>query len=296
MDDDLARMLTYLRLPNLRERWDEYLTLARKKRYSPVRLLQTVLEDEVRAKRGRALERRLRLARIPEMLLMETFPFDRYLPGLRRFFQGLLDKMGNPKADGVWNDTWDDALDFTIYEMWLYSVAALLAEERLELAARWVSMRYTVQGYDAGRERYGVFLCNPRSIYAWNDGKEPKKWLNPVGQILKERASNEIVSWTDLIQADLTLWLRSTVDEERWWPNTAVYGRYGRALPLYIGVEEEDVWTPLRNLFGVDRRESLKAAATQAWRSRPIRHSGGMGDEGENIWRLLNLKKMFHEE
>ena len=77
MDDELARMLTYLRLPNLRDRWDEYLTLARKKRYSLVRLLKIVLEDEVQAKRGRALERRLRLARIPEMLLMETFPFDR---------------------------------------------------------------------------------------------------------------------------------------------------------------------------------------------------------------------------
>ena len=77
MDDELVRMLTYLRLPNLRERWDEYQILARKKRTSLVRLLMTVLEDEAQAKRGRALERRLRLARIPEMLLMETFPFDR---------------------------------------------------------------------------------------------------------------------------------------------------------------------------------------------------------------------------
>lgn len=77
MDDELVRMLTYLRLPNLRERWDEYQILARKKRTSLVRLLMTVLEDEVQAKRGRALERRLRLARIPEMLLMDTFPFDR---------------------------------------------------------------------------------------------------------------------------------------------------------------------------------------------------------------------------
>ena len=77
MDDELVRMLTYLRLPNLRERWDEYQILARKKRTSLVRLLMTVLEDEVQAKRGRAHERRLRLSRIPEMLLMDTFPFDR---------------------------------------------------------------------------------------------------------------------------------------------------------------------------------------------------------------------------
>lgn len=76
MDEDLTRKLTYLRLTNLRERWDEYLTVARKKRTSPVRLLKTVIEDEVVVKHERALERRLRQARIPEMLLMETFPFN----------------------------------------------------------------------------------------------------------------------------------------------------------------------------------------------------------------------------
>ena len=76
MDEDLTRKLTYLRLTNLRERWDEYLTAARKKRTSPVRLLQTVIEDEVVVKHERALERRLRQARIPEMLLLETFPFN----------------------------------------------------------------------------------------------------------------------------------------------------------------------------------------------------------------------------
>jgi DNA replication protein DnaC len=77
MDDELAGMLEYLRLPNLLARWDDYLGLAQKKRFSPVHLLRHVLDEEVRAKRANAREQRLRRARIPELLVMETYPFER---------------------------------------------------------------------------------------------------------------------------------------------------------------------------------------------------------------------------
>jgi len=77
MDEELAGMLKYLRLSNLLARWDEYLEVARKGRFSPVRLLQHVIEEEYRTKRDNAREQRLKRARIPEMLVMETFPFDR---------------------------------------------------------------------------------------------------------------------------------------------------------------------------------------------------------------------------
>lgn len=77
MDDELVGTLKYLRLPNLLARWDEYLRVARKGRYSPVRLLRHVLAEEFRAKRANARERRLKMAKIPELLVMETFPFKR---------------------------------------------------------------------------------------------------------------------------------------------------------------------------------------------------------------------------
>lgn len=75
MDDELVRTLKYLRMTNLLARWDEYLAAARKGRFSPVRLLQHVLEEEYRARRANALEQRLKRAKIPEILVMETFPF-----------------------------------------------------------------------------------------------------------------------------------------------------------------------------------------------------------------------------
>lgn len=83
MDEKLAETLKYLRLGGLLANWDEYLTLAQKKHLSPVGLLKHVLEEERKIKSDNARELRLKRAKIPELLVMETFPFERQ-PKLNR--------------------------------------------------------------------------------------------------------------------------------------------------------------------------------------------------------------------
>lgn len=77
MNEDLAGRLRSLRLGGLLAHWDDYLSLAQKRRMSPVALLQHVIDEEYKIKQLNAKERRLAQARIPELLVMETFPFSR---------------------------------------------------------------------------------------------------------------------------------------------------------------------------------------------------------------------------
>jgi DNA replication protein DnaC len=77
MDEELVKILTYLRLYAVREKWDEYMALGRKKRFSPQRLLTYILKEEYKIKQIKARERRLKRAKIPEHLVMETYPFSR---------------------------------------------------------------------------------------------------------------------------------------------------------------------------------------------------------------------------
>ena len=79
MDDELTKTLKYLRLPGLLAHWDEYLALARQQRFSHVRLLRHVLEEEFKIRSENARKLRLARAGIPELFRMETFPFDRQL-------------------------------------------------------------------------------------------------------------------------------------------------------------------------------------------------------------------------
>src|SRR5215475_14331632 len=77
MDDELTKTLKYLRLPGLLAHWDEYLALAQQQRFSHVRLLRHILEQEFKIRSENARKLRLTRARIPELWRMETYPFER---------------------------------------------------------------------------------------------------------------------------------------------------------------------------------------------------------------------------
>ena len=83
MNDELIKMLKYLRLAGLVENWDRYLGLARKQNFSHIRLLQYIIEQEYKIKKDNARRLRLARAKIPEKYVMETFPFKRQ-PKLNR--------------------------------------------------------------------------------------------------------------------------------------------------------------------------------------------------------------------
>lgn len=77
IDDELVGMLKYLRLGHLLSSWDETLEKAREARYSSERLLKYIVEEEYRAKRENSRLLRRQRANIPEMLEIETYPFDK---------------------------------------------------------------------------------------------------------------------------------------------------------------------------------------------------------------------------
>jgi DNA replication protein DnaC len=83
MNEDLTKMLKTIRLGGLLANWDQTLAAARKGRFSHTRLLTYVIEQEFKIKTENARQCRLRRAHIPEMLLMETYPFRRQ-PKLNR--------------------------------------------------------------------------------------------------------------------------------------------------------------------------------------------------------------------
>ncbi len=77
MDDELIKMLKYLRFGYLLNGWDEVLNVAQDKKYSYYQLLTSVIEQEYKTKIENSRIRRLKQARIPEHLVIETYPFER---------------------------------------------------------------------------------------------------------------------------------------------------------------------------------------------------------------------------
>jgi DNA replication protein DnaC len=94
MNKELIETLKYLRLAGLLAHWDEYLALAGDKRFSHAHLLTHVVEEEARMRRENARIFRLRRANIPEMLVIETFPFERQPKLNKKKIMALYDSLG----------------------------------------------------------------------------------------------------------------------------------------------------------------------------------------------------------
>ncbi len=77
MNEELATILKYLHLGGLLAHWDDYLKLAAQRRFSHAGLLTHLLQEEYRLKREHARQLRLQRARIPELWVLETYPFER---------------------------------------------------------------------------------------------------------------------------------------------------------------------------------------------------------------------------
>ena len=77
MDEELIKMLKYIRLSGLLTNWDHYLKIAQKGNFSHARLLRYVIEEEYKIKKENSRKHRINHAKIPEKLVIETFPFDK---------------------------------------------------------------------------------------------------------------------------------------------------------------------------------------------------------------------------
>lgn len=104
MNEELEKILKYLRLTNLRGNWDEYLTTTRKRRFSPVRFLTYVLEEEYKVKIENARLLRMKKGDMPEELVIETYPFKRQPKLDRKRIMSLYDGFDymNEKRNIIW--------------------------------------------------------------------------------------------------------------------------------------------------------------------------------------------------
>ena len=93
-----------LRLPGLLARWDEHLKAAAQSNLSHARLLTRVIEEEYRLKCEQARQQRLKLAKIPEQWVMDTFPFERQPKLNKKKILALYDSMSflRDKQNIIW--------------------------------------------------------------------------------------------------------------------------------------------------------------------------------------------------
>lgn len=77
MENDTQEHLDYLGLKHLSNSWNEILKRADENSYSYKHFLSDILKDEYEDKKEQRRLRRIKNAKIPELLVMDTFPFSK---------------------------------------------------------------------------------------------------------------------------------------------------------------------------------------------------------------------------
>lgn len=77
MENNTQEHLEYLGLKHLNNTWDDILKRADENSYSYKHFLSDILKDEYEYKKEQRRLRRIKNAKIPELLVMDTFPFTR---------------------------------------------------------------------------------------------------------------------------------------------------------------------------------------------------------------------------
>lgn len=145
------------------------------------------------------------------------------IPILERVFM-LRNRVGGTPTD----DVFDDAMACLTYELALYFVACLTEIDGV------TALKLLLEHPLPKRRAYSDQMCtglgglyhHSKIAAAWNQ-KQTTKWISPLSQLFKERATHGKIAFHKLVEAEALVFLYNVLNEERWYPSSAVYAERG---------------------------------------------------------------------
>lgn len=191
---------------------------------------------------------------------------DNYAETLHKFFEGLIPYLYRPQNTGSWHDTDFDNFKFIIHELFLYTVAIFLKEEKIDTVCHLVSNDYylepNVRQGENGMVSYLEFCQDVRSIN--QIGNAPLNIQEDTLQatILNERAKYSGINFRYLMQADFILFIRHELasGDWWWWPMTILYAARssGGEFEIFARAESTKYFDKIKPLLGINKKNDIE--------------------------------------
>lgn len=188
---------------------------------------------------------------------------------LHRFFEKLAPYLQQPERISRYTD-WDlDNFKFIIHELFLYTVAIFLKEERFNMAHILLETEYYVARHaDFGRNvmvGYDEFCQPADSIY---NLRKKENRLCKHADLLHQRSSSSGVDFKYLLQADFLCWIRKEIKEFRenvdhwhtWYPIALLYiERFGHApFEIFARASSKKYFEQIKSLIDIESPKDLE--------------------------------------
>ncbi len=185
---------------------------------------------------------------------------------LRKFFEGLTPYFCPPKDMYAWEEERFDNFKFIIHELFLYTVAILLKEEKFEAVRLFLSRDYYVKRNVRNdtdlKMSYRVFYNPVRSLKTVND-RLPNPKHSPHAALLNDGAEYENIDFRYLMQADFMLFMRremlATDWSDRWWPITLLYEVFpdDSTFEIFVRARSIEYFDKIKDLIGFNDRSDI---------------------------------------
>ena len=187
-----------------------------------------------------------------------------------------------------------DNFRFISHELFLYSIAALLKNEKFKIANIFLTQEYMDRSGTADYVRYddyaGTFSHQEAiTIEFENNQTHAGGWA----RMLKERSTHEELDFRRLQEADLVLFLRDLLHKTGysvpWIPKTLTREYHFSAFELFARAESHRYFDALKTLLRVENKEELATKLDAAIKRQPF---GGLGLRSMNLRTMVNLDSL----
>lgn len=202
---------------------------------------------------------------------------------------------------------WDQHLNLIVHEAFLYAVTVLLQEQRFDAVASLLSFHYRDPERAESAQRYGIFSHGDTRYLeellneVWSEQGNGTKYKYPQQIWLHRRASEKLVSFDLLKEADIILWLRYYLERDpnyvfsilSWNPLTVGsledYNWRVRDFPIFQRATSRRFFDRFKVVLGVDSRGEFLQRWQQAFPKNSERSLVGF----DGYWeRVFNVEKL----
>lgn len=196
-------------------------------------------------------------------------------PVLIDLLERLLSLKYRPPEVTRWNGEWFDAHGIFVSEMFLYIIAVLIKFDRPELISALFKSQYLLPESEAINNNdfvaFTEFRGYSRILINRNQRLESRR-LDPLADLIQERATINEFPFHDLMQADLLAFLVSMLSQEHpWYPGTMVFaGRSGIRFSLFVRAARHQDFKRLQTITGVASADDLRAKFTEGYEKHGV--------------------------
>lgn len=121
-----------------------------------------------------------------------------------------------------------DAMACLSYELALYAVACLIEVDAPKALNTLFLHPFPKRRSNEGKMVSGMagFSHYSRLAETWN-GKQTQKWISPLAQLFKDRASHAKIGFSKLVEAEALIFVFNVLKGNKWYPITAAYAERG---------------------------------------------------------------------